>query len=98
MNFLLKVKEQSPTESAQLIEQEIKTFVLTSPLNRLSFIEDHILWDEPLVQFADSDDPIFTEYKAIISPTHLPPHSPTPHRNLNDKLIFAISTSKFLIK
>ncbi len=31
------------------------------------------MWDDPLVGFADVDDPIFTEYKTIISPEHLTP-------------------------
>ena len=31
------------------------------------------MFDEPLVKFADGDDPIFTEYKNIISPAHLTP-------------------------
>ena len=60
-------------EMAQFIEQEIKTFVRTSPQNRLPMMDNYIIWDEPLAQFADSDDPIFTEYKKIIDPTHLTP-------------------------
>ena len=58
---------------SQLIEEEIKTFVRTSPLNRMPSTDNHKFFDEPLVQFADGDDPIFTEYKTIISPTHLTP-------------------------
>ncbi len=58
---------------AQFIEQEIKEFIRTSPANRLSFMNDYIIWDEPLVKFADGDDSIFTEYKTIIAPTHLTP-------------------------
>ncbi len=68
-----QAKEQFPIEPAQFIEQEIRTFVCTSSLNRIPFIKDHIIFDEPLVKFADADDPIFTEYKAIIAPTHLTP-------------------------
>ncbi len=68
-----QAKERLQTEPAQFIDQEIKAFASTSPLNRLSFIEDHIIFDEPLVKFADGDDPIFAEYKAIIAPTHLTP-------------------------
>ncbi len=60
-------------EMAQFIKQEIKTFVRTSPQNRLPMMDNCIMWDEPLVQFADSDDPIFIEYKKIIDPTHLTP-------------------------
>ena len=59
--------------NAQFIEQQIKEFVRTSPVNRLSFMNDYVMWDEPLVKFANGDDPIFTEYKTIIAPTHLTP-------------------------
>ena len=69
----MKAKEQFQTESAQFIEKEIKAFVRTSFLNRMPSIKDYIIFDEPLVKFADGDDPIFTEYKTIIAPTHLTP-------------------------
>ncbi len=68
-----QVKERLQTNPAQFIEQEIKEFTRTSPLNRLPFINDYVIWDEPLVKFADGDDPIFAEYKSIIAPTHLTP-------------------------
>ena len=68
-----QVKERFQTNPARFIEQEIKKFVRTSPLNRLPFINDYVIWDEPLVRFADGDDPIFTEYKTIIASTHLTP-------------------------
>jgi len=73
MRLSTKAKELFQAEPVQFIEQEIKAFVRTSPLNRLPFIQDYIIWDEPLVKFADGDDPIFTEYKTIIAPTHLTP-------------------------
>jgi len=68
-----QAKQRLQTEPAQFIEQEIKEFVRTSPDNRLSFLNEYVMWDEPLVQFADGDDPIFTEYKTIISSSHLTP-------------------------
>jgi len=68
-----QAKEQFQTNPAQFIEEEIKEFTHISTLTRLSFINDYIIWDEPLVKFADGDDPIFTEYKTIIAPTHLTP-------------------------
>ena len=68
-----QVKEQLQTDPAQFIEEKIKEFTRTSPLNRLPFLNDYVIWDEPLVKFADGDDPIFTEYKTIIAPTHLTP-------------------------
>ncbi len=68
-----QVKERFQNNPAQFIEAAIKEFTRTSPLNRLPFINDYVMWDEPLVKFADGDDPIFTEYKTIIAPTHLTP-------------------------
>ena len=74
MRLSAKNKEKLETNPVQFIEQEIKEFVRTSPDNRLSFINDYVMWDEPLVGFADGKDPIFTEYKTIIAPEHLTPH------------------------
>ena len=64
----------SEEDAARFVEQEIKTFARTSPLNRLPHDHDYIIFDEPLVRFADGGDPLFTEYKTIIAPTHLTPH------------------------
>ncbi len=73
MRLSAKVEDSFKTNPAQFIEQKIREFVRTSPANRLSFMNDYIMWATPLVKFADGDDPIFTEYKAIIAPTHLTP-------------------------
>ena len=66
-----QTKERLQTNPAQFIEQEIKEFVRTSPLNRMPITDNHIIFDEPLVQFADGDDPLFAEYKTIIASIHL---------------------------
>ncbi len=71
--FSSKVEGWSETEAAQFIEEEIREFARTSPANRMPLTRDHVIFDEPLVKFADGDDPIFTEYKTIIDPTHLTP-------------------------
>jgi epoxyqueuosine reductase len=60
-------------EMAQFIEEEIKAFVRNSPLNHMPIMDNPPIYDEPLVGFADGDDPIFTEYKTIIAPAHLTP-------------------------
>jgi len=73
MNLSTKAREQLETHPPQFIEHEIKEFVSTSPDNRLPFMDNYVMWDEPLVGFADGDDPIFTQYKTIISPDHLAP-------------------------
>ena len=59
---------------AQFIEEEIKAFARTSPLNRMPMSDNDFIFDKPLVQFADGDDPVFLEYKTIINPSHLTPH------------------------
>ncbi|MCL0069232.1 hypothetical protein M1N85_00750 [Dehalococcoidia bacterium] len=68
-----QAKERLQTEPAQFIGGGIKAFAHTSPLNRMPFIEDYIIFDEPLVKLADGDDPIFAEYKTVIAPSHLTP-------------------------
>ncbi len=73
MRLSTTAREQLHANPAQSIEQEIKGFVRTSPANHLSFMNDYVMWAEPLVRFADGDDPIFNEYKTIIAPTHLTP-------------------------
>jgi len=66
-------EERAHIDTAGLIENEIKSFALNSPLNHLPAPNNNIIFDEPLVQFADGDDPIFTEYKNIIHSTHFTP-------------------------
>ena len=73
MELSVEMKGRLKNDPAQFITQEIKEYVGSSPDNRLSFMNDYVMWDEPLVQFADGDDPIFTEYKTIIASTYLTP-------------------------
>src|SRR4030042_616961 len=73
MRLSAKAKERLQTNPAKFIEQQIKKFVHTSPDNHRSFMNNYVMWDEPLVKFADGDDSIFTEYKSIIATTHLTP-------------------------
>jgi len=47
--------------------ESIKAYVATSPLNRLTHIDNSPMWDEPLVGFADGDDPIFAVYKTRLA-------------------------------
>jgi len=70
---LSQAKEWSQAEAAQFVEGEIKEFTRTNPANRMPPDQDFFIFDEPLVEFADGDDPIFTEYQTIIAPTHLTP-------------------------
>jgi epoxyqueuosine reductase len=73
MNQSAKLKEQLRTDPAKFIKREIYEFVRTSPARRLSFLNDFVMWDKPLVKFADGDDHIFIEYKSVIALTHLTP-------------------------
>jgi len=73
MRLSTKTKEKFQANPAQFIKQQIQEFASTNQGNRLSFMNDYIIFGEPLVKFADGDDPIFTEYKTIIAPTHLTP-------------------------
>ncbi|MDD5127086.1 MAG: hypothetical protein PHR43_03155 [Dehalococcoidales bacterium] len=64
---------QVKPDANQLIIESIETFVRDSPLNRLPPDQCLPIFDTPIVQFADGDDPIFTEYKTIIGKAHLTP-------------------------
>ncbi len=55
------------------IEKVIKEYVAHSPINRLVEFDDAPLWEEPIVAFADGDDPIFETYKTIIDEFHMTP-------------------------
>ena len=69
----INAKSLASIKMAQLIESEIKSFVHSSPLNRMPGNENQPIFDEPLVKFADGNDPLFDEFKIIIGPTHLTP-------------------------
>ncbi|MDP6421154.1 MAG: epoxyqueuosine reductase [SAR202 cluster bacterium] len=73
MSLAPTAAERLHADPAQYVEQEIKEFVRTSPENRLPFVDDYVMWREPLVKYADGDDPLFDQYKSIIAPTHLTP-------------------------
>jgi len=57
----------------RFIEKAIRNFVKTSPLNRLESFGGEPIFDQPLVGFADSDDPLFVEYKKVVHELHLSP-------------------------
>ncbi len=65
--------ERLREDPAEAITAAIKAFVSTSPLNRMPSTREHVIFGEPLVRFADGDDPLYTEYKTIISEEHLTP-------------------------
>jgi len=63
----------SKTELAIFIQESIKGFVRDSLENRHPVIDQTPIFDEPLVAFANGDDPLFMEYKRIIGDFHLTP-------------------------
>jgi ferredoxin len=69
----MDTKTSTSIKMAQLIESEIKSFVRNSPLNRMPDDANQPIFDEPLVKFADGNDPLFEQLKSIIGPTHLTP-------------------------
>ena len=73
MRLPVKTKEQLQTNPVRFIRKQIKEFMHTSLDNRLTVLNEYVIFDEPLVKFADGDDPIFTEYKSIVAPIHLTP-------------------------
>jgi epoxyqueuosine reductase len=55
------------------IENAIKEFVRTSPLNRLTAFNNEHIVTEPIVAFANGDDRIFQDYKTVVGEFHLTP-------------------------
>jgi epoxyqueuosine reductase len=57
------------------VETVIKEYVANSPANRLPAYDNEPLADEPLIGFADGNDPLFQEFKKkqIIGPFHFTP-------------------------
>lgn len=66
-------REQFEANPSLFLENAIKEYVATSPGNRLTSFNSTPIFDEPLVGFADGDDAIFQDYKAIIGDFHLTP-------------------------
>ncbi|MFH1003475.1 MAG: epoxyqueuosine reductase [Chloroflexota bacterium] len=60
-------------DPAGYLIKAIRDYTLTSPGNRLSAFAGEAIFEEPLVGFADGDDPLFERYKTIIGDYHLTP-------------------------
>jgi len=61
------------TNPASFIEKVIREYAAESPTNHLKALDNGRIFDEPLVGFADGDDPIFLEYKRVVADFHLTP-------------------------
>ncbi len=86
-------------DTADMIINEIRAFARTSPLNRMPTPDKDLIFDEPLVQFADGDDPIFTEYKEILYPDHLSPREALAeaHNKKHDEIPAKISVISWIL-
>ena len=65
--------ERFEVNPALFLEKTVKEYVASSSKNRLTAFNDEPIFDEPLVAFADGDDPIFQDYKSVIGDFHLTP-------------------------
>jgi epoxyqueuosine reductase len=66
--------DRGPAQALQgMLHSTIKSYVAGSPLNRLKDIDGSPIFEEPLIGFADGDDPLFTLYKQVVGPFHLTP-------------------------
>jgi epoxyqueuosine reductase QueG len=66
-------RELFEADAAVFLEKAIKEYAAKSPGNRFESFDGGRIFDEPLVGFADGDDAIFQDYKAIIGDFHLTP-------------------------
>ncbi len=66
-------RELFEADPAVFLEKAIKDYVATSPGNRFKSFDGGRIFDKPLVGFADGDDAIFQDYKAIIGDFHITP-------------------------
>ncbi len=58
---------------AQAIKGFVKTLVRESPRNRLEYLDNGLVSEEPLIGFAAGDDPFITQFKEVIGNFHLSP-------------------------
>ncbi len=57
----------------KFLEDAIKKYVRTSPLNHLTAFDNEPIVDEPIVAFANGDDGVFQDFKSIVGEFHLTP-------------------------
>lgn len=63
----------------ECLVHSVEEYLRISPRNRLREIDGSPIFEAPLVGFADGDNPLFQEYKAIIGPFHLTPREVIQH-------------------
>lgn len=55
------------------IEEAIQKYVHENSANRLAAFGGEPIFEEPLIGFADGDDPLFDEYKKVVHEDHFSP-------------------------
>lgn len=91
------MSEKSPLEAAKRVSSLIKSFAAESPENRMPTSEREVIFDEPVVHYADADDPIFEEYKRIIGEEHQPPREALDEAYENTLLADRISVISWIL-
>ena len=66
-------KKLFDTDPNRFIEQVIKKYVRSSPANRLDSFRGAPIFEQPLIGFADGDDPLFNEYRKVVHESHFLP-------------------------
>ncbi len=61
------------SDPCRFLDDAIREHVRTSPLNHLTAFGNLPIVDEPIVGFADGDDPVFQELKTVIGEFHMTP-------------------------
>lgn len=61
------------------VYEQIVGLQRTSELNRLSRLDNGVIYEEPLIGVADGNDPLFAEYKTIIGEFHMTPEEVLRH-------------------
>ena len=91
--------EELRSNPASFLETTIKQFVTSSKNNCLPAFNNDAIFDEPLVGFADGDDPIFQEYKkpGIIGEFHLTPREILEKTIKEEKKPKSISVISFIL-
>lgn len=80
-------------DPCRFLENAIKEYVRTSPLNHLTAFNNLPIIDEPIVGFADGDDPIFQDFKSIIGEFHLTPREIMEKYVAGKRWQFGVTTS-----
>ena len=66
-------QERFLADPLAFLKKEAKEYLEASPANRPPSFGGDAIFDEPLLGFADGDDPIFQSYKTIVGDSHITP-------------------------